>query len=563
MLNSGLETALDDQLVSAGEEICIRRIHFSARLRRSSADHHLMIQLSMAFADAINHAVTSGSHDIIRYSSRMGALVDFAAGISRMDFSHAWAWRQLGFVPSEQIFSIGEAACSLVKALLSKPQHIVPVIGTLAQSQVLGRLVKRIQPQHWESLAEAVLSFHGTGLDRTARHTTLPGLKAEKSGKSEAGREKWRHAALRIIQRSAIGQELVRMPRVFAADGIPVAALSAFTALGGEPGLFHGDPKRGAALVRAVAVVIDDIMGGGEFQTVPAQTGFGRETRISLKTDRANSTNTGTRMHEKENEPLRSSGIKPLPGPPEYPEHRMPSPPGAFSQEIESRQQITPAMDLTLMHETDGSDGGKTVQSLVNSQDAWKEIIGSKPGEVNPPTAAEDHAFESMRKTGTTLFGGLLFLINVLSRLNIIIEINQRLFSQQRPMGWSLHQLALALTGEAADDPAVLAFCGIRPGDLLPWLDEPAPNETEKTVITDWRERIIEELRNRLDWELMPGSKIIHRICRRSARIIADPGWFDIVFSLNDVSVDLRRGALDLDPGYVPWLGAVIKFTYE
>jgi hypothetical protein len=29
------------------------------------------------------------------------------------------------------------------------------------------------------------------------------------------------------------------------------------------------------------------------------------------------------------------------------------------------------------------------------------------------------------------------------------------------------------------------------------------------------------------------------------------------------VSTDIRRAALDLDPGFLPWLGVVIKFTYE
>ena len=33
--------------------------------------------------------------------------------------------------------------------------------------------------------------------------------------------------------------------------------------------------------------------------------------------------------------------------------------------------------------------------------------------------------------------------------------------------------------------------------------------------------------------------------------------------SLDDVSTDVRRVGLDRDPGYVPWLGVVVKFVYD
>jgi hypothetical protein len=33
--------------------------------------------------------------------------------------------------------------------------------------------------------------------------------------------------------------------------------------------------------------------------------------------------------------------------------------------------------------------------------------------------------------------------------------------------------------------------------------------------------------------------------------------------SHNDVSTVIRRIGLDLDPGYVSWLGVVVRFVYE
>jgi hypothetical protein len=44
---------------------------------------------------------------------------------------------------------------------------------------------------------------------------------------------------------------------------------------------------------------------------------------------------------------------------------------------------------------------------------------------------------------------------------------------------------------------------------------------------------------------------------------VAHPGWLEIHFSLDDVATDLRRAGLDLDPGFLPWLGVVVRFVYD
>jgi hypothetical protein len=45
--------------------------------------------------------------------------------------------------------------------------------------------------------------------------------------------------------------------------------------------------------------------------------------------------------------------------------------------------------------------------------------------------------------------------------------------------------------------------------------------------------------------------------------VVADPGWIEVHLSLDDVSTPLRRARLDLDPGWVPWLGVVLRFVYD
>jgi hypothetical protein len=58
-------------------------------------------------------------------------------------------------------------------------------------------------------------------------------------------------------------------------------------------------------------------------------------------------------------------------------------------------------------------------------------------------------------------------------------------------------------------------------------------------------------------------AELLDLVCRRQARLLADPGWIEIHFSMGDVDTTVRRARLDLDPGFVPWLGVVLRFVYE
>ena len=49
----------------------------------------------------------------------------------------------------------------------------------------------------------------------------------------------------------------------------------------------------------------------------------------------------------------------------------------------------------------------------------------------------------------------------------------------------------------------------------------------------------------------------------RPGAIVATPTHFDVVFDSRWVDIRLRRAGLDLDPGWVPWLGRVVQFHYR
>ena len=42
-----------------------------------------------------------------------------------------------------------------------------------------------------------------------------------------------------------------------------------------------------------------------------------------------------------------------------------------------------------------------------------------------------------------------------------------------------------------------------------------------------------------------------------------EPGWIELHLPLSSVETPIRRLGLDLDPGWLPWLGCVVRIIYE
>jgi len=48
----------------------------------------------------------------------------------------------------------------------------------------------------------------------------------------------------------------------------------------------------------------------------------------------------------------------------------------------------------------------------------------------------------------------------------------------------------------------------------------------------------------------------------RPARLALTPTHADVFFALDAADLRVRRAGLDIDPGWVPWLGRVLAFHY-
>ena len=74
--------------------------------------------------------------------------------------------------------------------------------------------------------------------------------------------------------------------------------------------------------------------------------------------------------------------------------------------------------------------------------------------------------------------------------------------------------------------------------------------------------RVAAHLRERLDRPEATSEELLDFVCRRRGEIAFDPGWVELRLPVDEISVELRRAGLDLDPGWVPWLGCVVRFVY-
>lgn len=178
------------------------------------------------------------------------------------------------------------------------------------------------------------------------------------------------------------------------------------------------------------------------------------------------------------------------------------------------------------------------------------------------PLRAREEAPSASRARGETWCGGLLFLVHLVDALEIPARLVGDPALGVRPLRWTLHRLAMRLAPIAGDDPAALAFAGLGPTATPPSRDEAPATADEDLALDALAAAVRDALAARLPRVAREPHALLAWVCRRHAVVLADPGWIELHLSLDDVSTDLRRAGLDLDPNFVSWLGVVVRFVY-
>lgn len=164
---------------------------------------------------------------------------------------------------------------------------------------------------------------------------------------------------------------------------------------------------------------------------------------------------------------------------------------------------------------------------------------------------------------------GLYFLLNALTRLG---------FPQASAADPRLAQVRLAARVLAR----LSDHAGVEPSDpILTWVNEEIERSSDafaslQLEASAWPAIFGAAPRSDLDashvvrawglavrrWCWRAARLSVREIVNRSGRVLSNRTDVDVTFALDDADVRIRRVGLDLDPGWLPWFGCVVRFHY-
>lgn len=179
----------------------------------------------------------------------------------------------------------------------------------------------------------------------------------------------------------------------------------------------------------------------------------------------------------------------------------------------------------------------------------------NKPAAVRPQAVAPEEpqpapALVDAVERVATEYAGLLFLLHLLPAAGLLEHVEALAPDQLPHVLW---HMATRILGIPVDDPVVRAFCGgWQPEGALP---DPhgalaLPAELVAHNVTDYVA------------QRLPDTTLT-AILQRPGTIHFEAGWIEACMPARSAETILRRAGLDLDPGWLPWLGCVVRFVYE
>jgi len=204
------------------------------------------------------------------------------------------------------------------------------------------------------------------------------------------------------------------------------------------------------------------------------------------------------------------------------------------------------------------------------SPETAREPSVAKPSRISHPIGALSDgktASEERIRGYASEFAGLLLVVPILQRLNLSEALDACPGLIEIGFPFRLLKFIGERVGMRDDDPLAEALTDFDQATPLP--------DTWNLPESANRELAFPPLRKPLDSPLVAWLTAVRRWCRRHARmglvsLICRPGevavsqtHLEIFFDIAAADIRLRRIALDVDPGWVRWLGRVIRFHYR
>jgi hypothetical protein len=177
---------------------------------------------------------------------------------------------------------------------------------------------------------------------------------------------------------------------------------------------------------------------------------------------------------------------------------------------------------------------------------------GDWADEVEPPTPIPHAETSTESDTLVSQWAGVWFLLRPIVELELV----DQMAAAEPDVRRTLAAVVEGVTGVGLDDPAVALLCG-----SLEFEDTGKEVRQHDDVIHEYANLLRAWLADHAEVGV-PGGLDPQNLWRRGATMVLAPGTIEVSFSLDDVDLRVRRAGLDLDPGFVWWLGSVVRFHY-
>jgi hypothetical protein len=580
-----LEQAIEAEALPPGIW-CVRRLDVPVRLDLAAPDPAVeqawAAALAASLAAALRHPNTA-----IQYGSDLEAFADLIGGIATGQQGRAWAWRQLGLLQPGDADPGSNPREALLAAVSRSPAHAISAVVLATQQVGLAALHRILGSAGWVALLA------------TVRYAVQAPSRSRVNGSPDNvdGHANEQRLARRVVASSAFGAAVRRC--VLRPDAETLDAWAELVAAESDPSILR---RRSApAVIAAVASVIappgvhNPRARQGIVQAGPEPAGRapaaspGHEVAASPVTDDGSAIGTPEPTTDR---PLQQP-TRPVVAPTEQPLQQPTPQVGAATDEPhqQATRQVGAATDEPHQQATRqaggaidqfsprGTTGDRPVQPGPSTGTTSPTPIVSAPAtdgagelqaeargdpaDVAPPQAVGEVPARDTNEPGhRTQYTGLLFLLSTAEAADIPTGVLDEPALAARTLRWVLHCVATAL-GVPPEDPAAVAFVGLDPGRRLPWSADAPPSTVEQAAVDEIAQRwagVTASVLGRTDDK---PANVIAKVMRRPGVISYAPGWIEARMGVDQIDIDVRRAGLDLDPGWVPWLGTVVRYIYE
>jgi hypothetical protein len=514
-LNLLTETVLRDQLgsvlaesgIGSSELVCIKELHLKMYYDNNKSDFEISELWRKALLKSVYQQLGKSNRvDLIRYPSRIEAIKSVARSLTVGELNHQWAWQQLGITDGKST-QLHQVKDQWIAYLTIHPHLLIPVFKGLMTEGTFIKLLERnvLGSDELIQLSDIASKFLGLEIDW--------------SGIIERQKE---------LNEQALGSKKLSLLLIKKPPGDLIMALLRSYQSTSELNFLFAESKSAIHVQNEWKPALVKLLFWAVLEPGSNELNLTSSTK---KTIEAKLLDIWQLL-----------------------DTEQPSLSSRKNAEFISSDNLHLPRQQNVMLGSKG-DGGKEFYSD-------DELISGNP---------------TNKKSLFSQFGGLLFLLNKLEQEDVLKRLQQPQFSK-RSMSWCLENFCWILLPQSKGDESVNVFSGRL-------FDKHQNDETaqaicqeEKQLLNDiaveFKQKIVSSLsppsRNGSVNSPMNGpensadnSDLFTNLCRRKARIEAQPGWVNVFYELDSVDTTVRAAGLDLNPDYLPWLAYVVKFYYE